>query len=383
MSKGNTVLQSLTSHISRYEFQKSVNLFDGDKKVRTLTTRNLFMALCYAQLTKSFSIAELQASLNANSSRLYHSGIKTIKKSTFADALANRDSQIFEAVFHQLLAYAHTMYTGSRRYRSPLRIIDATTIALCVTSYDWAKYRTTKGAIKLHASFDPDSQLPHQVFLSNGGVHENTTLQNYECEEDDILVFDRGYVNYKSFYRLTLAGSTFVTRLKRNATVTKAITRAQPDDSPVLEDSVGTFAGKNACQDYPGTIRAIIYRDPETGKMYRFLTNNLDLSAQSIADIYKQRWQIELFFKWIKQNLKIKTFFGTSRNAVWSQIYVALSIHLLIWLTKVIQGIEMSLQRIMQVLKVTALDKRPIHDLFYLPDPDPPPDSLPLFEGAL
>lgn len=290
MNKGNTVLQSLTSHISRYEFQKSVNLFDGDKKVRTLTTRNLFMALRYS--------------------------------------LANRDSQIFEAV-----------------------------LSLC--------------------------QLPHQVFLSNGCVHENTTLQDYEYEKDDILVFDRGYINYKSFHRLNLAGSTFVTRLKRNATITRAITNPQPHDSPVLEDAVGTFAGKKACQDYPGTIRAIIYRDPETRKIYRFLTKNLDLSAQSIADIYKQRWQIELFFKWIKQNLKIKTFFGTSRNAVWSQIYVALSIHLLIWLTKVFQGIEVSLQRIMQVLKVTALERRPIHELFSLPDPDPPPDSLPLFEGSL
>lgn len=384
MSKCTTVLQSLTSHISRYDFQKIVNRFDGDKKIRSLTTMNLFLGLTYAQITKSFSLAELQASLTAQSAKLYHSGLKPIKKSTFADALAKRDPKIFESIFLKLLDNAHHLYDGPKRYRSPLKIIDATTIDLCLSKFNWAKFRTTKGAIKLHACFDPDSQLPNQVFMTEGNVHENNTLLAFAHDARDILVFDRGYNNYKSFYKLTLAGTTFVTRVKQNAKMKMKYELPTPPDSTVTSDRIGTFTGFKAFKDYPTVIRVITYKDPETTKIYRFLTNNFEINAVEIANIYKQRWQIELFFKWIKQNLKIKTFFGTSRNAVWTQIWVALIVHLLVWLTKALEGIQASPQRIMQVLKGTLFERKSIHELFISQIPDHPPDSgLSLFQGVL
>lgn len=384
MSNNSTVFHSLTSHISRYDFQSSVDSFAGDKKIRTLTTRNLFLIMVYAQITKSFSLADIVASLTAQSSKLYHAGIRAIKKSTFADALAQRDHRIFESVFSKLLDHAHTVYSGPKRFRSPLKIIDATTIDLCLSQFDWAKFRTTKGAIKLHTSFDPNSKLPHHIFFSEGNVHENNTLLAFSHTSHDILVFDRGYNNYKSFYRLTLSGTTFVTRRKANATIKPQFTIPIPSNSPVISDSVGTFTGFKAFKDYPDCIRVITYKDPETHKVYQFLSNNLEMSAGEIADIYKQRWQIELFFKWIKQNLKIKTFLGTSRNAVWSQIWIAMIVYLLIWLTKALQGLTVSPQRIMQVLKVTLFDRKTISELFIEAVPDPPPNLLlPLFQDYL
>lgn len=383
MRNSTTVLKSLTSHISRYDFQNSVELFDGDKKIRTLSTKNLFLGLVYAQVTKSFSLAELQASLVAHSSKLYHAGIQPIKKSTFADALAKRNPKIFETIFMKLLDHAHSLYNGPRRYRSPLKVIDATTVDLCLSKYDWAKFRTTKGAIKLHACFDPDSQLPNQVLLTEGNVHENNTLMAFTHNAQDTFVFDRGYNNYKSFYKLTLAGTTFITRVKQNAQM-KVVKKIDPSDSTVISDVLGTFTGYKASKDFPTLIRVITYKDPESNKMYRFLTNNFEIDSIDVASIYKQRWQIELFFKWIKQNLKIKTFLGTSKNAVWSQIWVALIVHLLIWLTKALQGIQTSPQRMMQVLKGTLFEKKPIHELFSPKIPDPPPDySLPLFQGCI
>ena len=192
-----------------------------------------------------------------------------------------------------------------------------------------------------------------------------------------------GYNNYKFFYKLTLAGTTFVTRIKQNAQM-KVVKKLDPSDSSVISDVLGTFTGYKASKDFPTLIRVITYQDPESKKTYRFLTNNFEIDALEVASIYKQRWQIELFFKWIKQNLKIKTFLGTSKNAVWSQIWVALIVHLLIWLTKALQGIQTSPQRMMQVLKGTLFEKTSIHELFNPKIPDPPPDySLPLFQGFI
>ncbi|AHC14501.1 IS4 family transposase [Salinispira pacifica] len=382
MKKYSTVLGTLNSVISRYDFKKIVDLHDGDKGIRTLSTDLLLKTMTYAQVSQAFSLNEVIATMHSQHAKLYHAGMAPVKKSTVADALAKRSSDIFKDLFYQLLGQAGTMHTPNHRFRNPLQIIDATTIDLCLSRYDWAQFRTTKGAIKLHASYNSDSALPNYVQLSTGKLHETNTLLDFPRKKGDIMVFDRGYNNYKSFHKLQLDDVTFVTRLKKNARVRTTLVYHKNPDGPVLEDAWMKFTQDSAEANYPDLIRVVTYKDPEHGKVYRFLTNNFDLPAHEIADIYKERWQVELFFKWIKQNLKIKTFFGTSKNAVWSQIWIALIVYVLIWMMKVLHGIESTFQKIMQVLKLTILDRRDISELFHPPPPSPISSNLWLFEGA-
>jgi hypothetical protein len=383
MAKYTTILNFLSSHISRYEFKKVVNIYNGDKGTRTLSTENLFKVMLYAQITKAFSLHEIIKTLNANGSKLYHSGMSPSKKSTVADALQKRDYRIFEDVFTVLLKKSQTLFSGKRRFRHPLRIIDASTVDLCLSRFNWAHFRKAKGALKLHASYDPDTMLPHELFLSTGKVHESTTLCRFSKNPNDILVFDRGYNCYNSFWNINLDGSVFVTRVKSNTIIQKHVVLESACSENVLEDCLCTFSSKKGKSEYPGTIRIIAYRDPETEKVYRFLTNDVTRSAQDIADIYKERWQIELFFKWIKQNLKIKTFFGTSRNAVWSQIWIAMILYLLMWIVKHLYAIQESMQRILQVLKTTLFDRCHIESLFKPPPPHKAIESFSLFGGHL
>ena len=382
MAKYSTILNFLSSHISRYEFKKIVNTYNGDKGIRTVSTEHLFKTMLFAQITKAFSLHEIIKTLEANGTKLYHTGMSPVKKSTVADALQKRDYRIFEDIFGVLLQKSQSLVSGKRRFRNPMRIIDASTIDLCLSRFNWAHFRKAKGAIKLHASYDSDTMLPHELFLSTGNVHESQTLCRFSRNPKDILVFDRGYNSYNSFWNINLEGSTFVTRIKSNAVIEKHVILDYAHSENVLEDCLCTFASKKGKKEYPGTIRIIEYRDPETEKVYRFVTNDVTRSAQDIADIYKERWQIELFFKWIKQNLKIKTFFGTSKNAVWSQIWIAMILYLLLWIVKHLYAIQESMQRILQVLKTTLFDRCHIESLF---KPPPPKriDSFPLFGGLL
>ena len=383
MKKYNTILNFLSSHISRYDFNKIVCNHDGDKGIRTLTTENLFKVMLYAQITKAFSLHEIVKTLDANGSKLYHSGMVSVKKSTIADALSKRKSNIFEDIFQHLLRDSKSLYRGKRRFRNPLQLIDASTIDLCLSRFDWAHFRKSKGAVKLHVSYDSDSHLPNQVFFSTGNKHESKTLLDFDRKPGDILVFDKGYNSYKSFWQINLSGGIFVSRLKRNAIIKKKVILEKSHSDNIISDSYCTINSPKGKIDYPGTIRIVEYLDPTTKKRYQFLTNDLDRPAQEIADIYKERWQIELFFKWIKQNLKIKTFFGTSENAVWSQIWIALILYLLIWMIKNIYALEVSMQRILQILKTTLFDRCHISDLFKPPPLQRKDNSLPLFEGIL
>jgi hypothetical protein len=383
MKKYSTILNYLSSHISRYDFKKIVEMHDGDKGIRTLSTENLFKIMLYAQITKAFSLHEIVKTLDANGSKLYHSGMSSVRKSTIADALSKRDSAIFADIFQHLLGESKMMFGGQRRFRNPLQLIDATTIDLCLSRFDWAHFRKSKGAIKLHVSYDSDAHLPNQIFFSTGKVHESRTLLNFDRKAGDLLVFDKGYNSYKSFWEINLSGVNFVTRLKSNSVIKKQVVSENTNSENIISDFLCTIESIKGKSDYPGTIRVIEYIDPETKKRYQFLTNALDRPAQEIADIYKERWQIELFFKWIKQNLKIKTFFGTSRNAVWSQIWIALILYLLIWMVKNLHAIEASMQRILQVLKTTLFDRCHISTLFKPPPLQAAIENFPLFEGAL
>lgn len=372
MSNHTTVLGNLLSHFDRSEFERSVREYAGDKHVRQLSTWNLMKTLVYGQVTSAFSVRELESSMEVNAAKLYHSGLKPARRSTLCDALEKRNHHIFESAFNSLATKARLIAgTKGRRFKNPLKIIDASTIELCLARFDWAKFRTTKGAVKLHLKIDGDTLYPEQAKLTTGAVHEVNEMSNLCRNPGEIYVMDRGYVDYKRLFEIELAESTFVTRMKSNCDYKIEKVLFSSETGSIRYD--GTFrldskAGKN---NYPKTMRMVRYHDDEYDRYYVFITNNFELSAQDIADIYKSRWQVELFFKWIKQNLKIKTFWGTSKNAVFIQIWVALIVSLLLWLHKNIDGIAASAQRIIQAMKTTALVRKTIRELLI---PDKPPE---------
>ena len=383
MANHTTVMGNLLSHLERSDFQKAVKDHEGDKRVRTLSTFDVLKTLVYGQVTSAFSVRELESSLAVNSSKLYHCGLKPVKRSTLCDALEKRDHRIFESEFNALAAKARQIAGNTgHRYKNPLKIIDASTIELCLDRFDWAKFRTTKGAVKLHLKLDGDTLYPEQARLTTGAVHEVNEMSSLCRNSGEIYVMDRGYVDYKRLHDIELAKSFFVTRMKVNCDyeVEQELFRSQSE--AVRYDGIIRLRSKKGQGSYPGQIRRVRYHDFEYDRDYVFITNNFELSAQEIADIYKARWQVELFFKWIKQNLKIKTFWGTSKNAVFIQIWVALIVSLLLWLHKHIDGIAVSAQRIIQALKTTILTRRTIFELFkheVLPDI---PDSNQLcFQG--
>ena len=365
MRKYTTVLGNLLSHLDRSDFEKGVKTYEGDKGVRTLSTYNLLKTLIYGQVTSAFSVREIESSMAVNSSKLYHSGLKPVKRSTLCDALEKRDHRIFESEFNSLVAKARQI-AGSkgRRFKNPLKIIDASTIELCLDRFDWAKFRTTKGAVKLHLKLDGDTLYPEQAKLTTGAIHEVNEMSSLCQDSGAIYVMDRGYVDYKRLYDIELRKSFFVTRMKSNCDYEIEQELSKSKTGPIRYDGVIRLRSNKGHNSYPGPIRMVQYHDDEYDRDYVFITNNFELAAQEIADIYKSRWQVELFFKWIKQNLKIKTFWGTSKNAVFIQIWVALIVSLLLWIHKNIDGITVSAQRIIQAMKTTILTRRTILDLF-------------------
>jgi len=330
--------------------------------------------LIYGQVTSSFSVREIESSLAVNSSKLYHCGLSTVKRSTLCDALEKRDHRIFESTFHSLAAKARLIAGNKgRRFKNPLKIIDASTIELCLNRFDWAKFRTTKGAVKIHLKLDGDFLFPEQVKLTTGAIHEINEMSDLCQSAGEIYVMDRGYVDYKRLYDIELAKSFFVTRMKTNCHYEVERKLFDSTTGAIRYDGIIRLTSAQGQRNYPDSIRKIRYHDNEYDRDYIFITNNFELTAQEVADIYKARWQVELFFKWIKQNLKIKTFWGTSKNAVFTQIWVALIVAVLLWIHKSLDGIEASAQRIIQAMKTTILTRKTIHELFSPPEP---PDKL-------
>jgi putative transposase len=324
--------------------------------------------LIYGQVTSSFSVREIESSLAVNSSKLYHCGLKTIKRSTLCDALAKRDQQIFEKAFNSLAAKARLIAgNNGRRFKNPLKIIDASTIDLCLNRFDWAKFRTTKGAVKLHLKIDGDYLYPEQAKLTTGAVHEVNEMSSLCQSTGNIFVFDRGYVDYKRLHDIGIAKSYFVTRMKGNCQHKENESLGSSQTGAIRFDGIISLTSKKGRGNYPCVLRKVCYHDDEHDRDYVFITNNFELTAQEVADVYKSRWQVELFFKWIKQNLKIKTFWGTSKNAVFIQIWIALIISLLLWIHKNIDGIEVSAQRIIQAMKTMILSRKTMYELFVPP----------------
>lgn len=336
MDKVNTILLELLKLFPGYEFKKLEKCYNGNHYTKYFTGWQQLITLLFAQAGGKDSLRDIETSLSVHYSKWYHIGLKGIKRSTLSDAMQNRPYEIFEGLFYKLLTKCQSVTPKHRfKFKNPLYSLDSTVIDLCLSIFPWATFRKRKGAIKLHYLYDHSGCLPTFMTMTDGKTHDirvaksNKTL-DLALLPDSIISIDKAYIDYQWLYSLNIRQITFVTRVKNNADyqVTgqhKSIKRKQ-----VVRDDIVQFTGYESRKKYPEQLRIVGYIDPETDKQYEFLTNNLKLAAGTIADIYKSRWQIELFFKWIKQNLKIKSFLGTSPNAVLTQVWVAMCYYLLL-----------------------------------------------------
>ena len=385
MTKYTTVLASLLSPLSRSVFESEVKAYQADKWSKTLSTFSLFKTLLYGQLAGCFSVRDILASLEANSKHLYHAGMHLVKRSTLCDAMAVRNHKVFQGVFHQLVECARKLSSKTgKKFSDPLRILDTTIIPVCLSLVPWARFRKTKGAVKIHTLLDGRTLLPFDALFTAGNIHDSERMLHL-CQESGVIYgMDRGYVDYKSLYCLELQGSFFVTRMKSNGAFTRIKIVKGEEDGAVISDELIQLTGPKTKYFYPKPLRKVRYYDKESGRTYDFITNALDKEAAEIAAIYKERWQIELFFKWIKQNLKIKTFWGTSENAVSMQLWTALILTILVWLNKTMHGINITAHRILQKLKTALLNKGSLVELCAgIPPPFKESSLQPLLAGFL
>jgi hypothetical protein len=363
MNEGRTVFAQLLAQLPKYEFDKCVRRYRGNVRVRSLPTYEQFLVLAFAQLTFRESLRDITTCLAAVGSKLYHSGFRQpVARSTLADANEKRDWRIF-ADFAQVLiqqaAYA----------------LDSTTIDLCLSLFPWAKFRQHKAAIKLHTLLALRGNYPTVVILTPGRVHDVNFLDEISYEAGSFYIMDRGYLDFARWHRLHTAAAFFVTRAKQNLRCRRRYSRPVDKATGLRLDQTVILLGDYARRDYPAPLRRIGFRDPQSGKALVFLTNNFTEPALTIAQLYRCRWRIELFFKWLKQHLRIKAFYGTSDNAVRIQVWVAISVYLLVAILKKRLRLPSSLYTILQVLSVTLFEKTPIlQALVRSPPPTTPPD---------
>jgi hypothetical protein len=381
MTKYTTVMANLLRSLSRSDFENVVLGYEADKGV-CLKTYDFFKGMVYGQLSGCFSVREIENSMKANGNRLYHAGLQQMKRSTFCDAMEKRNSDIFQSVFHCVVDKAQQIAGKTeKQFKDPLRLIDSSTIPLCLSKCDWAHFRRAKGGIRLHLNLDGDTLLPLEASLTTANIHDVNEMAHLCQESGVIYVLDRGYVDYKSLYCIELNGSFFVTRMKSNGSYKRVKSFPHDDNGSIISDVEIQLSGPQTKEKYPKSLRKVKYHDTESGHTYEFITNNFILSAREIADIYKERWQIELFFKWLKQNLKIKTFWGTSQNAVFMQIWVALIISVLLWICRTLDGITATAHQILQMIKTTLLTKNTLWGLCTNTSPPPGDTSQLLLEG--
>lgn len=376
----NTIYRQLFTPGMRNVFSGLVNKYDADRKVTKLTTWNQFMVMLFVQLTGRVSLRDAASGFNAGVNNLYHLGAKTVVYNTLAHANKTRPWQLYQDMAHELYKLCCDKRPPQKRFKfkSRLFIMDATTISLCLSLYPWATYRTRKGAVKMHALLDWHGTLPAFAVITNGKTHEVETAWNPPVPPGSIVVFDRAYLDYAMLYKYKTSGIFFVIRLKKNSCWRRVGSRKVNRKKGVTCDQDIRITGASA-HKYPETLRRIRFR-AEDGNVYEFLTNRFDLSAATIADIYKARWEIETFFRWIKQNLKIKSYLGTSENAVFTQIWIAICAYLLLSWQKFVSGSKLALSRIRSLIQLYILSHYSLHDLLHekWKEPDKPPPFIQL-----
>ena len=387
MNTGKTLFAQVMDFLPWKTFHRIVARHDGDKGVRSLTCAEQFRAMAFAQLTYRESLRDIEACLLAQAAKLYHMGFhEPVARSTLADANESRDWRIWEAFAGRLIIQARALYLSEDLgldLSNTVYALDSTTIDLCLSVFPWAHFRTTKAAVKMHTLLDLKGSIPSFIHVSDGKLHDVHALDLLELEAGAIYVMDRGYVDFARLHALHLAGAFFVTRAKSNMNWHRVYSMPTDRATGVICDQRIALDGFYTKQDYPAQLRRVRFSDPETGKTLIFLTNQMTLPATTICALYKNRWQVELFFKWIKQHLRIKRFFGTSENAVKTQIWIAVSVYVLVAIVKKKLQLDASLYTLLQILSVTLFEKMPLQQAFpageYIPPEGVPRNQLNLF----
>jgi hypothetical protein len=364
MNTGKTLFAQLMDFLPWTTFARYVQRYGGDRGVRTLPCAEQFRVMAFAQLTYRESLRDIEACLSAQAGKLYHMGLREpVRRSTLAEANESRDWRIYYEFAQRLIVKARTLYANEDfgvELANTVYALDATTIDLCLSMFPWAPFRSTKAAVKLHTLLDLRGSIPTFIHISDGKLHDVNVLDLLIIEAGAFYIMDRGYLDFERLYALDQAGGFFVTRAKRNLDARRLYSAPVDRSSGLISDQTIALNGFYAAKHYPGHLRRIRYRDPETGKTLVFLTNQFVVPALTICALYKSRWSVELFFKWIKQNLRIKRFYGTSENAVRTQIWIAISVYVLVAIIKKQLNLEVSLHTLLQILSVTLFEKLPL-----------------------
>ena len=351
-------------HLPSYEFQKCVARYRGDVHGRGFSCRDQYLAMAFAQLTYRESLRDIEACLRAMSGKLYHMGFRgRVSRSTLADANDAHDWRIYADFAQVLIGIARPLHASDPigvELEQSLYALDSTTIDLCLSLFPWAKFRKHKGAVKMHTLLDLRGNIPTFISVTDGKVHDVNVLDEILPEAGAFYVMDRGYVDFQRLYIFTLSAAFFVVRTKSNVLLQRRYSHPADKSIGVHSDHTVILTAIDSAKAYPDALRRVSYLDVPTRKRFQFLTNNFTLPALTIAQIYKCRWQVELFFKWIKQHLRIKAFYGTSENAVKTQIWIAVSIYVLVAIVRKRLGLEVSLYQILQIFSVTLFEKMPI-----------------------
>jgi putative transposase len=364
MAYNTTIFGQMIHFISRLDFKSIVNKHNGDHRIRKFFCWDQFIFLLFGQFSKRESLRETVLSVNSIHSKLYHLGCKTVQRSTFSDANNKRPYQIYQDLFYRLLSQTQKIAPKHKiKMKRKLYILDATTIDLCLTLFPWARFRKTKSAIRLHTLMQADGSLPVFLNITDGKVHESQAAKSIPLPKGSYLAIDRGYHDFEQYNVYINNNIRFVTRMKTNAKYQVIETYKTNPTSPVVSDEVIEFTGYYTHKNCPHRLRKIICFDKDRNKVIAFLTNDLENMAQTIADIYKARWDIELFFKTIKQNLKIKRFFGTTRNAVMTQIWIAMIAYLMISFFKFLHKTELSIQQLFRIIQLNIFERKSLKDL--------------------
>lgn len=369
MNKGRTILAQLFDFISKYEFDKCVTKYEGNYKSQTFSCWTQYVVMTFSQLTYRESLRDIEACLKAVGHKLYHCGIKgKVPKSTLAHWNETRDWRIYADFAQVLITEARKLYIDDNDFKIEIDgliyAFDSTTIDLCLTLFPWAKFRKTKAAIKAHTLLDLRGNIPTWIYLTEGNVHDVNALDELIIESGAYYVMDRGYVDYERLNKIHTSLANFITRAKDNMAFRRLYSRTVDKSTGLQCDQTIVLTGYKAKKDYPEKLRRIKYYDKDIKKVFVFLTNNFKADALTITQLYKARWNIETFFKWIKQHLRVKAFYGTSKNAVYTQIWIAISAYLLVAIMKKKLKLDHNLYTILQILSITLFEKMPIQKAF-------------------
>ena len=388
MYTGRLIFSQMLDFIPRREFDKCVARYNGNYKARSFSCRDQFIAMAFAQLTARESLRDIEACLKAMEPKLYHAGLRgNVSKSTLGDANKNRDCRIYEDFARVLISRARKLYVNEDfgvELENSAYAIDATTIDLCLSLFPWARFRKRKGGVKLHTLMELKGNIPCVIWVSEAKTHDVAFLDDIDYEPGSFYIMDKAYIDFERLYRINLCNAFFVTRAKENMDYAQRMSRRVDKTTGLLSDQTIVLNGYKSSRYYPDALRRIAFRDPDTKKDFFFLTNNFNLDALSIAQLYKLRWRIELFFKWIKQHLRIKSFFGNTLNAVKTQIWIAISVYVLVAIIRKELKLERSLYEILQILSVSLFEQVHMPQLLtkigFSPEKDVFRKPLPLFD---